>query len=196
MLTIAEQKTYQFIKKYMAAYHHSPTTAEIAEGIGIISRGVVHRYLRALEKKGFIQLLPKRHRNIVLKELQEQRGIPLVGCIAAGSPIEAVEQNETIDVVSIFLGQDRFALKVKGDSMLEDGIFDGDIIICERAQGAADGQIVVALIDKQEATLKRLYRNNDRTVTLLPANPQHQAQTYDSERVEIQGLYIGLLRLT
>ncbi len=195
MLTVSEQKTYQFVKDYLGNNQHPPTTAEIARGIGIVSRGVVHRYLKALQAKGYIKLTPNRHRNIILIEHREG-SIPLMGCIAAGNPIEAVEDNETIDVASMFIGKNRFALRVKGDSMIDEGIHDGDIIICESAVTADDGQIVVALIDQQEATLKRLYHNNDRTLSLLPSNPQHKPQIYSSDRVEVQGIYVGLLRVT
>jgi repressor LexA len=195
MLTLSEQKTFKYIKSFIEQHVHAPTTSEIARGIGITSRGVVHRYLKALEQKGYIKLTPNRHRNVVLVENGPQ-SIPLVGSIAAGNPIEAVEQNEPIDLLSIFLGRNRFALKVKGDSMIEDGIFDADIIICEQSQTADNGQIVVALIDQQEATLKRFFRHDEKTISLLPANTTHKPQIYSADRVLIQGIYIGLLRTT
>lgn len=194
MLTVSEQKTLHYVEQFIVENQHAPTTAEIAEGIGIASRGVAHRYLKALQKKGHIKLTPNRHRNIVLLDHSGQ-AIPMLGSIAAGSPIEAVEQNETVDVASFFLGKDRYALRVKGDSMIEDGIHDGDIIICERCSTAADGQIVIALIEGQEATLKRLFHNDNKTITLLPANPEHKPQLYQADQVEVQGIYVGLLRI-
>ena len=196
MLTLSQRKTYEFVKKYVQGNDYAPTVAEIATGIGIKSRGVVHRYLKALEEKGYIHLLPKRHRNIRLLKHNPLGSIPLVGAIAAGQPIEAIEQNEAVEVAAIFLGADRYALRVKGDSMINEGIFDGDIVVCERRETADDGQIVVALIDHEEATLKRLYHNADDTITLLPANPAHQPMVYPAKRVMIQGIYIGLLRFT
>jgi repressor LexA len=120
--------------------------------------------------------------------------LPLMGSIAAGSPIEAITQQETIDVSQIFLGPNRFALRVKGDSMIDEGILDGDIVVCEKADNASNGQIVVALIDNEQATLKRLQRNQNNSITLLPANAKHKPQSYPADRVNIQGIFVGLLR--
>ncbi len=199
MLTLTQRKTHEFIKEYFSEKGYSPTSAEIAKGIGIKSRGVVHRYLKALAEAGHIALTPNRHRNIrLLTSIQDMftggATLPLVGAIAAGQPIEAIPQQDSIDVASVFLGVNRYALKVKGDSMIEEGIFDGDIVICERQDSANDGQIVVALIDLEEATLKRLQRNLDNTVTLHPANSTLKPMQYPAERVTIQGVYVGLIR--
>ncbi len=198
MLTQSQLKTYQYIKKFMERHQHAPTAAEIAQGIGIQSRGVVHRYLKALEEAGYIELLPHRHRNIVLSPAQpSQHSLPLIGYIAAGHPIEAITQSEAIDFSALFSGAKRFALKVKGDSMIEEGILDGDLVICEHSESAENGQIVVALIDGQETTLKRIhFKPTHNTITLIPENSQYQAQEYSSERIQIQGIYIGLIRQT
>ena len=197
MLTVKQQKTLDFIRKYVQRFDCAPTTAEIAKGIGIKSRGVVHRYIKALEEAGLIALTPKRHRNIQLvADYPDEEGLPLVGMIAAGQPIQAIEQQERINVADIFLGPGRFALRVRGESMIEEGIFDGDIVVCEKRTTADNGQIVVALIDNEEATLKRLQRGNDGTVTLLPANSLLQPMVYDAARVLIQGIYVGLLRFS
>jgi repressor LexA len=198
MLTLSQRKTYEFIQQFFADHEYAPTAAEIAEGIGIKSRGVVHRYLKALEAAGYIHLEPKRHRNIRLLNIEASNdgdgGLPLVGAIAAGRPIEAITQHETVDVANVFLGPNRYALRVKGDSMVEEGIFDGDIVVCEQAVTANNGNIVVALIDGNEATLKRFHRNPDETVTLFPANQQLQPMTYGADRVQVQGRFVGLLR--
>lgn len=199
MLTLSQRKTHSFIKTYFKKHGHAPTAAEIAEGIGIKSRGVVHRYLKALVKAGHIALTPNRHRNIrLLSSIQNvfsgSSTLPLVGTIAAGAPIEAIPQQESIDVASIFLGANRYALKVKGDSMIDEGILDGDVVICEQQDTANDGQIVVALIDQAEATLKRLKRNTDNTITLHPANARLKPMVYPADRITIQGIYLGLLR--
>lgn len=191
MLTLAQRKTEEFIRKFFKEHNYAPTASEIAEGIGIKSRGVVHRYLKALEDAGRIALTPKRHRNI---RLSDTGSLPLLGAIAAGQPIEAIPQQESIDVASIFVGANRFALKVKGDSMVDEGILDGDIVICEKRETADNGQIVVALIDREEATLKRLQCNLDKTVTLHPANSALKPMVYPASRVAIQGIYIGLVR--
>ncbi len=200
MITRSQRKTLDFIQLFFDKNDFSPTTSEIADGIGIKSRGVVYRYLKALADEGLIRLIPKRHRNIELlssgaSQHQVFGGLPLMGAIAAGQPIEAVQQNETIDVASIFLGPNRFALKVKGDSMIDEGILDGDIVVCESKQQAHNGQIVVALVDHQDATLKRYYQNPNKTITLKPANQTLEPMTFAAERVAVQGIYIGLLRL-
>lgn len=196
MLTQSQLKTYQFIKEFMKHHQYAPTAAEIAQGIGIQSRGVVHRYLKALAESGHIRLLPNRHRNIVLNSpTQTHNAIPLMGYIAAGRPIEAVAQEEHIDFKDIFAGPERFALQIKGDSMIEEGIMDGDLVICHRSETAHNGQIVVALIDNQEATLKRIRFNpEEKRIILIPANPRYQPTSYPAERVQIQGIYIGLVR--
>lgn len=198
MLTLAQRKTEEFIRQFFKENNYAPTASEIAKGIGIKSRGVVHRYLRALSDAGHIVLTPNRHRNIRLVDSVEGNAshlasLPLLGAIAAGQPIEAIPQQERIDVASIFVGPNRYALKVKGDSMIDEGIFDGDIVICKRSDTADNGEIVVALIDREEATLKRLERKQ-KTITLHPANPKLRPMVYSSERVIIQGIYIGLVR--
>ncbi len=195
MLTAAQHKTYRFIKSFLVAHGYAPSTQEIAQGIQIKSRGVVHRYLQALAKAGLITLKPKRRRNIELVNKTTSFRLPLLGKIAAGQPIEAIAQEETLDLAATLLGPNRFALRVKGESMNNEGIFDGDIVICERSAIAQNGQIIVALIDNEQATLKRLQYNSGQTITLLPANSQHQPQTYAAERVKIQGIFVGLLRM-
>ena len=140
MLTLSQRKTHEFIQKFISKHDYAPTAAEIAEGIKIKSRGVVHRYLKALAAAGHIALTPNRHRNIrLLDAFDSSAALPLVGVIAAGRPIEAIEQNETVDLAALFAGGDRYALKVKGDSMIDEGIFDGDIVICQKANTAANG---------------------------------------------------------
>lgn len=195
MTTLRERETLDFIKSFFDEYGYSPTMAEIADGIGIKSRGVVHRYVSALKSSGHISITPNKHRNIVLMPALEQDGLlPLLGRIAAGRPIEAIPDRDTVDIANIFLQENRYALEVKGDSMIEEGILDGDIVVCQRANTANNGQIVVALVDETEATLKRLRRNRDNTVTLVPANVEYSAMTYDADRVRIQGVFVGLLR--
>lgn len=198
MLTLSQRKTLEFIQKFISANDYAPTAAEIATGIGIKSRGVVHRYLKALQDMGYLSLTPNRHRNIVLRQTLAANAnhLPLLGAIAAGSPIEAIEQHESIDVMGLFLGDNRFALRVKGSSMIDEGILDGDLVVCERADTANNGQIVVAIVDELEATLKRLKYNQDHTVSLIPANEELNTMIYPAERVRVQGIYVGLLRLS
>lgn len=198
MLTLGQKKVFQFIKDFHLRHGYSPTMAEIARAIGINSRGVAHRYVKALADEGLIQIIPNRHRNIqvIAGEQTSNRQLPLIGKIAAGRPIEAIPQKETIDIIDVFLGDQRFALQVVGDSMIEEGIHDGDYVVCEKAEYARNGQIVVALVDGSEATLKKIQNNLDRTVTLIPANSKLHPTIYPAERVQIQGIFVGLLRLT
>lgn len=195
MLTARQYQTYQFIARYIQTHHYAPTEAEIAAGIGIKSRGVVHRYLQALVAARFIQTIAGRKRNIrLLKPLAERGCLPIVGKIAAGQPIEAIEQTQLFHVTEYLLGENRFMLEVKGDSMDGDNIVDGDYIICEKRLLTNQDDIVVALIDNEEATLKRIYYNQDGTVTLLPSNPRLSPVVYSADRVTIQGVFIGLIR--
>ncbi len=193
MLTSKQHQVWEFICQYIAENTYAPTTAEIAKGIGIQSRGVVHRYLKALEADGRIEMIPGRRRNIQLKA-QNEGSIPLIGSIAAGQPIEAVAQDEAIQLSELFVGQGRYALKVKGDSMEDEGILDGDVVICQYTEVAKNNQIVVALVDRESATLKRVEYHQNGTVTLHPANAKHEPQHYHAHQIKIQGLYVGLLR--
>lgn len=196
MLTLAEQRTLKFIKQYLAEHGFAPTVMEIATGIGITSKGVAHRYILALEEAGKIRITHGRHRNIELVDMALNTAqIPFLGKIAAGKPIEAIMDNEMLDVQALFAGANRYALRVKGDSMIDEGIHDGDVVICEQCQSANDGDIVVALVDEGEATLKRLKNNRNGTVSLIPANPNISSMIYPADRVQIQGRFVGLLRL-
>ncbi|MCW5590269.1 MAG: transcriptional repressor LexA [Legionellales bacterium] len=198
MLTEAQRRTYHFILNFFDTHHKSPTLPEIAQGIGIKSRGVVHRYLQALIQEGLIKSLPRRHRGIMLVEQSTQPisiQLPFIGQIAAGSPIEAIAQQETIDVTQFLQKPNLYVLKVKGNSMINEGIFNDDLVICESSQQAKNGDIVVALIDNQDATLKRIHYNADNTITLIPANSELSPITYAASRVSVQGIFVGLLRL-
>lgn len=194
-LTLQQRNTLAIIQDFVEKHQYAPTASEIAQALNIQSRGVVYRYLKALENAGCIALEPGKKRNIRL--LTSDKHIPLVGTIAAGQPIEAIQTHESIDLVDMLAGPKRFALRVKGDSMVDEGILDGDVVICESCSNADNGAIVVALIDQQEATLKRLhYKAGEPTITLIPANVSHKAQEYPKERVQIQGVLVGLLRLS
>lgn len=199
MLTDRQHTTYQFIRDYHLRQGYAPKLTEIADGIGIRSKGVVHRYLKAIAEEGLIDLLPGRHRGIRLTgDYHESPEVgfvlPLVGKIAAGQPIEAIPDRNTFDLTAFFLGLNRFVLKVQGDSMIEAGILDGDMVIVEQRDRAEDGDIVVALVDKDEATLKRFLKNKDGTITLVPANHSMQSINYVAERIQIQGVVVSQIR--
>lgn len=194
MLTPKQSQTYQFIRTYLAQYGYAPTMAEIAAHLGIQSRGLAHRYVSQLAEAGYLSITPGKKRNLTLLR-NEATELPVLGYIAAGIPIEAISQPQVLNIEHYLLGAKRYVLRVKGNSMIGDNICDGDYIICEQADCAPSGAIVVALIDQQETTLKRLHNNQDGTVTLIPSNPQLSPLVYAAEQVSVQGVYIGLLRL-
>ena len=194
MLTDSQRKTLQFIRHYVASHGYAPKLQEIAEGIGISSRGVAHRYVQALIDGGYIEASSGRHRGIRLLDDETETRLPLLGKIAAGMPIEAIEGQDEINLADFFMGPGRFALKVQGDSMIEAGILDGDIAIIRQQNQAHNGDIVVALIDNLEATLKTFKRLANGQIQLIPANAQLSTMVYDPRRVQIQGILVGSMR--
>ncbi len=196
MLTPAQQKTLDFIRRYWRLQGRSPSLMEIAAGIGIRSRGVVHRYVQALIAAGHVRRLPGRKRGLELTEQDSAQAyiLPLLGRIAAGRPIEAIPGEGTLDMTAFLLGLNRYALRVYGDSMIEAGILDGDTVIVDARGDAGEGAIVVALIDEQEATLKRLHRRKDGSIQLTAANAALAPMIYSAERVRVQGVVVGVLR--
>lgn len=200
-LTDKQRKVLDFIQRYVALHEVAPKLQEIAEGIGIASRGVVHRYVQALVDAGFLETVSGKHRGIRLlvsnsgPSLRRQEStLPLLGKIAAGKPIEAIAGEDEIDLTSFF-GSGNFAIRVQGDSMIEAGIMDGDIVVIEFRETANDGDIVVALIDEEETTLKRFKRSQQgKYIKLIPANSQMEPMVYEAHRVRIQGVLVGQLR--
>jgi repressor LexA len=195
MLSDRQRQIYQFLREHIRRHGVAPKLREIGEHVGINSRGTVHRHIKALEQAGLIHIDPDRVRGIELTEEGESAtGLPLLGKIAAGCPIEAIAGQERIDLGGFFMGDGRYVLRVQGDSMMDDGILDGDMVVVKAAETASDGEIVVALVDQQEATLKRIYRNSDGTVTLQPANSTMAPMRYQGERVAVQGVVVGQFR--
>jgi repressor LexA len=196
-LTDNQRKVLDFIQGYVAVNEVSPKLQEIAEGIGITSRGVAHRYVQALIDAGFLETNSGRHRGIRLLQSEVKRSesvLPLLGKIAAGKPIEAIAGQDEIDL-SGFFGTNSYAIRVQGESMIEAGIMDGDIVVIEFRENANDGDIVVALIDEEEATLKRFKRSQQgKYIKLIPENSEMEPMIYEAERVRIQGVLIGQLR--
>lgn len=196
MLTLLEKRIFNFIRAFIQQHGHSPTLVEIGEAMEIKSKGTVHRYVQALKQKGVLEQNERGWRGIRLVEQPSTHSttLRLVGRIAAGHPIEAIQDQDEIDLHDMFVGENRYALQVKGDSMIGAGILDGDIVIIESQDGAQYGDIVVALIDEQEATLKRYRRYADGRIELAPENPDMKPMIYDADRVRIQGVLIGQLR--
>jgi repressor LexA len=211
MLTDRERQVYDFVRAYTRRHGVPPKLREIASHLGIRSRGTVHRYLRAIEVEGLIAIEPEVARGVRLSAERAGRAagaetgrrpatpggratLPVLGRIAAGLPIEAIPDETEIDLSEFFMGPNRFVLRVAGDSMIEAGILDGDMVVCESRATARSGDIVVALIDRDEATLKTLQRNTDGSVTLIPANRNLAPMRYAAERVTIQGVVVGQMR--
>lgn len=200
MLSPRSRQVYRFLRDYMEREGQAPLLEEIADALGIRSKGVIHRYLQTLEKEGLIERLPGRHRGIRLAgHLPAPRHdghptLPLLGRIAAGRPIEAIPEQEELDVAALLSGPGMFALKIVGDSMIDAGIRDGDWAVVRSTESARNGQVVVALVDREEATLKYFQRNPDASITLIPANPTMAPMTYPPERVRVQGVLAGLVR--
>lgn len=195
MLTRSQQKTLDFIRQFMEQEGYAPTYPEIAAGIGIKSVGVVHRYVQALIDAGYMRNQPGRHRGLLMNDASDQAmSLPLLGKIAAGQPIEAIPGEDEINLADFFMGPGRFALRVQGDSMIEAGILDGDIAIIKQQHHARDGDIVVALIDNEEATLKTYEPIPGGQVRLLPANHLLSPMLYAADRVQIQGVLVGSMR--
>jgi repressor LexA len=213
MLTAKQRELLMFIDGRLKESGISPSFDEMREALDLRSKSGVHRLISALEERGFIRRLPNRARALEVVKLPETRSatvtpirpaapipandtieIPLHGRIAAGTPIEALQGTECFPVPAALLGPgEHYALEVAGDSMVEEGILDGDFALIRKVDSARDGEIVVALIDNEEATLKT-YRREGRMIRLEPANRAYEPQRYEESRVRIQGRLAGLIR--
>lgn len=191
-LTKRQKEILDFIKEYRAKQGISPTQREIREKFRLSSFGTVQKHLKRLEEKGALSREWNRSRGI--SPASEPGGrISLLGFVAAGRPIEPFPDEESIEVPSSLLGKgEHFVLRVRGDSMIEDGIRDGDYVVVLKRSGAQNGQTVVALI-RGEATLKRYYLEGSR-VRLQPANAAMTPLTVDAREVTVQGVVTGLIR--
>ncbi len=194
MSTDLQENMYKFISEYLMLHSQSPKYSEITAAMKISpkSKSLVTRSLRALNKEGRIEL-KKIGRKVSIT--LPQKNLLLIGKISAGLPIEAIEDNQIIDIKDLLDGSEKFALQVKGNSMIEDGIFDGDYIICKKTHLANEGEIVVALIDQLNTTLKRISFKVKGMITLVPSNIEMKPRAYAPERIQIQGIYAGLIRL-
>lgn len=197
MITKKQSQVLQFIDHYLSKYGYAPTYSEIAEHMGLASKSPVSKHIDALEAAGYIEKSAKSARGLrLLKPVASNDMVfPLVGKIAAGQPIEALENVEYIDFNQHFSGRHRrYLLQVTGDSMIEAGIFDTDWVLIEQCQSAHNGDIVVALIEGYEATLKRFIKNPDGTVALIPENKNMQPMVYPAEQVTVQGRLVAQMR--
>lgn len=192
-LTKRQQEIIEFIKNYLNEHDYAPSYREIAEGMGLSSVATVADHIEALKEKGVLENKENLARSLQLTPQWDERvfQIPLMGIIAAGKPIEAIRTNETITIPKDMMGKNIFALKVRGESMIEDGIYDGDYVIIEQTNRPKDGDIVVALIDNDNVTLKRFYREKNR-IRLQPANSK--MKPIYSRKVLVQGRVKGIIR--
>ena len=193
-LTKRQKEILDYIRSYRAEQGISPTQREIRERFGLSSFGTVQKHLKRLEEKGALSREWNRSRGISPSQAQaSSRPVALLGLVAAGRPIEPFPDEEAIEVPASLLGKgDHFVLRVRGDSMIDDGIRDGDYVIVSRRSQAQNGQTVVALV-RGEATLKRFYGEGPR-VRLQPANAAMKPLTVDARDVTLQGVVTGLIR--
>ena len=215
MLTSKQHELLLFIDQRLASSGISPSFDEMREALDLKSKSGVHRLISALEERQFIRRLPNRARALEVLRMPETRAevpaaapaprpvpvaandtieIPLHGRIAAGTPIEALQGTEGFSVPAALLGPgEHYALEVSGDSMVEEGILDGDFALIRKVDTARDGEIVVALIDAEQATLKT-FRREGQMIRLDPANRHYEAQRYRPDQIRIQGKLAGLIR--
>ncbi|QNN66000.1 transcriptional repressor LexA [Sphingomonas rhizophila] len=213
MLTSKQHELLRFIQDRLAATGVSPSFDEMREALDLKSKSGVHRLISALEERSFIRRLPNRARALEVLRMPDAAvaataaprplvpapandmiEIPLHGRIAAGTPIEALQGTEGFAVPAALLGPgEHYALEVSGDSMVEEGILDGDYALIRKTETAREGEIVVALIDAEHATLKT-FRREGQMIRLDPANRHYEAQRYRPDQVQIQGRLAGLIR--
>jgi repressor LexA len=202
-ITRRQRQVYDYISRFVTEKGYSPSFEEIGDGLGLSSLATVHKHISNLEKKGLltrdynksrsIDLLPPKGRLKQAMSVNTGVVLPLVGRIAAGQPIEAVENPETISLADFVRSKEVFVLEVRGESMQDEHIVDGDYVLVEKIKVAHNGDIVVALVDGSDATLKRFYREGDNT-RLQPSNVNMQPIIVPAASVAIQGRVIGVLR--
>ncbi len=203
-LTKRQKEVLDYLVSFETKHGYAPSFEEIGKGMKLTSLATVHKHVSTLEKKGFIRRGYNQSRSIEIlqlpKPVKEQiverkaHELPLVGRIAAGRPLEAIEEHETLSLGDFARGGSSFVLQVTGNSMIEDHIMDGDFVVCEQTQVANAGDIVVALVNGEDATLKRFYREAPGKVRLQPANSQMEPILVSASDLKIQGRVIGVLR--
>lgn len=206
-LTPKQKNVLDFVASFTERNGYCPSFDEIARGVGLGSLATVHKHITALQQKGYLKRRYNESRSLEVseeylrseqsrlekREIGSTFGIPLRGTIAAGAPVEAMESPETLDFTDFAGSPDTFALRVRGDSMIEDHICAGDYVLVQKVQTARDGEIVVALVDGVETTLKRFYREGD-NVRLQPANASMAPIIVPAENVQLQGRVLAVLR--
>jgi repressor LexA len=195
-LTKRQREILDYLQEFIQQHGYAPSLEEVGRRFGLSSLATVHKHLTNLEEKGCIRRLWNRSRSVELLSARTgQRAVelPMLGFVAAGLPIEAVTGSETIAVPEDLVGRrDTYVLKVKGDSMIDEQIRDGDYVIVEDRKTAENGEMVIALLAGSDVTLKKFYRENGR-VRLQPANPAMQPMIYDAALVQLQGVVVGVM---
>jgi repressor LexA len=202
-ITRRQRQVYDYISDFVQKRGYSPSFEEIGEGLGLSSLATVHKHVSNLEKKALltrdynrsrsIDLLPPKGRLKQAMSVNTGLVLPLLGRIAAGQPIEAVQTPETISLADFVRSKEVFVLEVRGDSMQDEAILNGDYVLVEKSKTAHNGDIVVALIERADATLKRFYKEGDK-IRLQPSNVSMKPIIVPAASVEIQGRVIGVLR--
>ena len=198
MLTFKQKKLLDFLVDYYNENNVYPTFHEMRDFLKIKSKSGIHKLLSSLEEKGYVNRLPHKARALSINSSvnENEKNLPFLGRIAAGNPIEAITGSfEQISVPNYLINNkdEHFSLEVSGDSMVDAGIFDGDLVIIRKTEAANSGDIVVALIDQNEVTLKR-FRSFKNSIALEPANKNYKIRLFGEGRVKIQGKLVGLIR--
>jgi repressor LexA len=196
-LTKRQREILDYLNDFIQQHGYAPSLEEIGRRFNLSSLATVHKHLTNLQEKGFIRRAWNRSRSVEVIEARTQvRAVelPMLGYVAAGSPIEAVPSQETIAVPEALAGKrDSYVLRVRGNSMIDEQICDGDFVIIEDRRTASDGETVVALVGGSDVTLKKLYRERDR-IRLQPANPTMEPIYVAADQVQVQGVVVGIMR--
>jgi len=194
MLTSKQSLVLKTIQHLAQEMGYLPTLEEIGQDIGI-GRSTIHKHIRTLINNGYLQEADGKSAYQMADPFEEEEGsLPYMGKIAAGFPIEAIPDQQNINLAQLFCGPDRYVLKIAGDSMIEAGIWDDDYVVIQKRTSAREGDIIVALVDRYEATLKYYHPKDTGVVELRPANSQLQSMFYPADQVEIQGVMVGVFR--
>lgn len=194
MLTSKQTLVLHTIQHLYQDHGYLPTLEEIGQEIGI-GRSTIHKHIRTLINNNYLQEADGKAAYQLTDPIEtEENTLPYMGRIAAGCPIEAIPDQQNINLATLFYGPNRYVLKIAGDSMIEAGIWDEDYVVIQKQSSAREGEIIVALVDRYEATLKYYHPKDTGVVELRPANSQLQSMFYPADQVEIQGVMIGVFR--
>ena len=196
-LTKRQREILDYLSEFITQHGYAPSLEEVGRRFSLSSLATVHKHLTNLQQKGFIRRTWNRRRSVELVPTRtggRAVELPLLGYVAAGAPIEAITTTETISVPEDLVGKrDTYVLRVRGDSMIDEQIRDGDYVVVEDRKTAENGEMVIALLRGSDVTLKKFYRDNGR-VRLQPANPAMQPLLVDSDQIQVQGVVVGVMR--